>query len=470
MNVNCPFRLAVPEGQSTFTIMVPREFVQERQFYFTELTLAPDYYNTKSAQENMDTEEELDATTTHEMYITSLADQEKLFAEPYELKTMMTIPDYVKDVNNFFENHKPEGIKRSVFFYDWIDVRQADSGMDLDEYIQFCAKTFYNEPYDAAKHYNALPRSVRDLTKSYPVNNYLFPTQYQNPTLMKNLRWRLWLGPNTLNEYSTDVQLKAMGFSEQQIGKRKVRRQFSFENITTSYDMVEAETHANDSFPSAKATIKLKPRDETFVSNDITFTTTVRDALKNTKIETAVKNALALVVENSNCNITFAYKADKKTFNFTFPDNANLILSLCVSAELASMLGYDGKDKITKEDVPNPRPDSIDIKEAGELSRTLAFDTGLVIVEVDNIASNTTSGISNQFMAALYPNESGILSLSTSCYTPPTIKIPTFMTGSSMVPVKFRLSRFIQDYVLVPLIWKTGAFVNGVFCGSSHKV
>ena len=136
-----------------------------------------------------------------------------------------------------------------------------------------------------------------------------------------------------------------------------------------------------------------------------------------------------------------------------------------MTIDLATLLGYDAKDKIAQDDVPNPRPDTIDVKEAGELSRTLAFDTGLVIVEVENIASNTTSGINNQFMASLYPNESGILTLSSTCYSPPTIKIPSFMTGSSVVPVTFRLSRFIQDHVLTPLVWKTGAFVNGELRG-----
>ena len=464
MNVHCPFRLAVPEGTSTFTLMIPREFVQERQFYFADLSLAPNYYNTKSAQDNMDTDQELDSTTMHQMYITSLSDQQKLFADVYELKQMMTIPNYVKEVNAFFENHKPEGIKHSIIFYDWIDTAQAESGMDLDEYIQQFAPMLYDEKYDPTKHYNALPISVRELTKSYPVNNYLYPTK-KDPELVKRLRWRLWSGPNTWNEYSTDVQLKAMGFSEEQIGNRGVRRKFIFDNIYVRYDMMQAESYASESFPSASAKVKVQVRDETFVSDPITFTTTVRDSLDNKKIEAAVKNALAITCQISNYNLTFTYKEDTKTFKFGFPNNANLKLTLNVNIDLATLLGYDAKDKIAQDDVPNPRPDTIDVKEAGELSRTLAFDTGLVIVEVENIASNTTSGINNQFMASLYPNESGILTLSSTCYSPPTIKIPSFMTGSSMVPVTFRLSRFIQDHVLTPLVWKTGAFVNGELRG-----
>ena len=68
MNVHCPFRLAVPEGTSTFTLMIPREFVQERQFYFADLSLAPNYYNTKSAQDNMDTDQD-NASNVHHVPI-----------------------------------------------------------------------------------------------------------------------------------------------------------------------------------------------------------------------------------------------------------------------------------------------------------------------------------------------------------------------------------------------------------------
>ena len=466
MNVHVPFRLAVPEGKSTFTIMLPREFVHDRQFYFADLSLAPDYYNTKSAQDGMDTDQELDSIITHQMYITSLSDKDNLFPDIYELKQIMSIPNYVKEVNAFFENHKPEGIKHSVIFYDWIDTAQAESGMNLDEYIQASAPVFYGEAYNPAKHYNTLPLSIRELTKSYPINNYLYPTS-NDVMVIERTRWRMWLGANTSTAFSTDVQLKAMGFSEGQIGKRKTqKRQFIFDNLNLGYDMLQAETNPGDGFPSAKATIRVQTQNETFVSDPITFTTTVRDLLNNTKIEAKVKNALAIVCENSNYNITFIYKEDTKTFNFIFPENLHLKLTLNVSIELASMLGYYTKDKINKADVPNPRPDTIDVKEAGELSRTLAFDTGLVIVEVENIASNTTSGINNQFMASLYPNESGILTLSSTCYNPPTIKIPSFMTGSSIVPLTFRLSRFIQDYTLTPLVWKTGAFVNGELRGT----
>ena len=114
-DVFCPFRLEVPEGHSTFTVIVPRDFAQNRQFNFADLCLAPDYYNTKSAQEGMDTDQELDATTNHEIYVMAQISK-NLFPQKFELKTIMPVPNFVKEINHFFENTKPEGINSSVFF------------------------------------------------------------------------------------------------------------------------------------------------------------------------------------------------------------------------------------------------------------------------------------------------------------------------------------------------------------------
>jgi hypothetical protein len=206
------------------------------------------------------------------------------------------------------------------------------------------------------------------------------------------------------------------------------------------------------------------------LSNVVTFSTTLADSLKNVKVENKVKAALDSIYQESNgVEIALNYNATTKKFVFTFPINDNLVVTVGVSAELASMLGYDPVTiEITKNSEPRAHPDTIDVKEAGELSRTLAFDTGIVIVEIDNISSNTTFGLENKFMASLYPNESGILTMSplaSSSPNRPTVSIPTFMTGSSLVPLQFQLLRYINDNTLVPLIWKTGAFVNGVLRG-----
>ena len=214
------------------------------------------------------------------------------------------------------------------------------------------------------------------------------------------------------------------------------------------------------------------------ISDVLTFTTTLGDSMKNTKIEAKMSAALDSVSNQSNVDIRFSYEVATKMFKFIFPANDNIDLTLGVSPELASLLGYDPVTvEINSKSKSNPRPDTIDVKEAGELSRTLAFDTGLVIVEIDNISSNTTFGLDNQYMASLYPNQSGILTMSSSAASDnsssskrPTISIPSFMTGSSLVPLQFQLLRFINDNTLVPLIWKTGAFVNGVLCGKHQQL
>ena len=244
--------------------------------------------------------------------------------------------------------------------------------------------------------------------------------------------------------------------------------------------MIQAQFESILDFTSPRCIITLTPIEDTVISDVLTFTTTLGDSMKNTKIEAKMSAALDSVSNQSNVDIRFSYEVATKMFKFIFPANDNIDLTLGVSPELASLLGYDPVTvEINSKSQSNPRPDTIDVKEAGELSRTLAFDTGLVIVEIDNISSNTTFGLDNQYMASLYPNQSGILTMSSSASDNsssssssnkrPTISIPSFMTGSSLVPLQFQLLRFINDNTLVPLIWKTGAFVNGVLCGKQQQ-
>ena len=239
-DVHCPFRLSVPEGMSKFTVMVPREYIQERQFYFADLCLSPDYYNIKSAQEGMDTDQELEATIKHDMYIKAVVNKENLYPDKFELARAGTVVGFLNDVNNFFENHKPIGIKRSAFFFDWIDIAQEESGISVDDFIQAAAIIYYGEQYNPTKHYNALPISLRSLTKFYPaLNNYLFPTE-RSATMWTRLRRRMWIAPNTRVYFSTNAQLQACGFSDEQIGPRQgTKRQFVFENLTKEYVMMQ---------------------------------------------------------------------------------------------------------------------------------------------------------------------------------------------------------------------------------------
>ena len=466
-DVHCPFRLHVPEGLSSFTVMVPREFIHERRFYFADLSLAPDYYNLKSAQDDLDTEEELQAETQHELYVSARLDADTFYPLKYDMGRLTNVVAFVKEVNTFFETSKPKGVKRSVFFFDWNSLQQEESGETIDEFVQTMSTSFYGGPYDPAKFYNALPPSVRSLSSALGanINNNVYPTQ-RSATVVSNLRWRMWIAPFTKVTVSSDSQLLAMGFTEAQIGQRRTKKQFVFENNTNEYQCTQALNPPADTFVGTRCGIALYPLNTEYVSPVVSFATTARDEQKNVSIEEKLQAAVKEASDESNLDFNVAYDDSNKTFKFAFPDNDTFEMTIHVSVELAAMTGYGFVTDITRHSKSNPRPDNIDIKDASEKSRTLAFDTGLVIVEVDNVSSNTTSGLENKFMAALYPNESGILTLSSACHPPATTNVPWFLTGGSTVPVKFRFLRFVQNYKLVPLVWKTGAYVNGVLRGS----
>jgi hypothetical protein len=79
------------------------------------------------------------------------------------------------------------------------------------------APVYYGKAYDPAKHFNALPRLARNV---FFVNNYLIPTEMTEEVL-KNLRLRINIAPNSVGNFSTDSYLLSLGFDSSQYGKRK---------------------------------------------------------------------------------------------------------------------------------------------------------------------------------------------------------------------------------------------------------
>jgi hypothetical protein len=80
----------------------------------------------------------------------------------------------------------------------------------------------------------------------------------------------------------------------------------------------------------------------------------------------------------------------------------------------------------------------------------------------------SNDGIFEQFMCSLYPTATGAYELSPleNCFTPIAMELPQFHnSANALVPVTFKLSRFLDDGRLVDLDWKNGSFVSGLLRG-----
>ena len=470
-DVKCPFRVRVPAGESTFTVPVPQSYC-DRSFYFSKLTLSPDYFNQQAANFNQDLDEELDSTVDDfSLYMTIGFNVDKLYDKRYDQdqkeNTPRTIGALIKDINNYFEVNKPTGMIRSPFFLDWTDIDLQDSVDSVESVVKATGDIYYDEAYDEAKHGNVLPPSVADLPG---VNNTLFPSGLtaNDPTRDK-IRIRMHCAPQTKATFSTNSQLRNMGFTEEDIGRRVARRPIVVKNPDEEYAVLQASQPPDLAYswiPASLTKLSVLPLSETWVSPEVDFTKLRRkDERINTSLAIYIKKAVDMVAAWSNWNFSFFYNSDS-TFQFGFPNNVNARATMHMTPSLAMRMGYGLNRQITSSSVPQPVPEMRDIKESERMSLALVYDTGLVVVSLSKSSSNTTSNIDNQFMASLEPEPPGVLKMAYNCESTSLVQVPFHKTGScASAFVTFDLSRFNEAGIPIPFAWKTGAYVNGTFTG-----
>jgi hypothetical protein len=204
----------------------------------------------------------------------------------------MTV-DLVKQINTYFESNKPTGIVTTPVFFDWVDLR-FDSVTDksFDEYYQRMAQVYYDESFDPAKHFNALPRSAR---KVFGVNNYLLPTLLIGEVL-ENVRLRINIAPNSFASFSTDTHLLSMGFDSSQYGNIKYKNDnfkienkgfANFWNITGKQKMLPELIVTPNKFK-----MFMEVFEENFISKDYSLQITKKDSIKNERFKTELKKSI----------------------------------------------------------------------------------------------------------------------------------------------------------------------------------
>ena len=59
--VSTHFRIPIEIGQSTFTVRVPRHYMDgRRKFYFSQLNLVPDYFSQEATKQELDADPDID--------------------------------------------------------------------------------------------------------------------------------------------------------------------------------------------------------------------------------------------------------------------------------------------------------------------------------------------------------------------------------------------------------------------------
>ena len=243
LDINIPFQLFLPSGESSFVVSVPRRYdtvgqgemltiPKRRTFHFSQLCLTPAYYSQNAAQLDLDSKGELD-TPVHFTIRANFTANPSLYRKnglPTEEELRWEhgsgqLNDNIKSFNLFFETtSKPPGIKSAPCFIDWIDIRW-DLPAD-DEYFQvpidFAELVIGNE-FDYYINRDDDPSDTLEESARgvWNANNYAFPTTaILDEARLQNFKLRLHIAPNTSITFSSNLLLMLLGFSERQVGAR----------------------------------------------------------------------------------------------------------------------------------------------------------------------------------------------------------------------------------------------------------
>ena len=463
------FKRRLGAQQSQFTVNVPAIF-NDRKFFFSSLVLLPDFYSLEALYEGLDDPDVFNTLLEYDLQLkVNFLDTPELYPDEYTIPVAVTTTDLLaKSINNFFEAHKPTMASRLGAFLDWTDVRFNSNIETWDVWMEREALSYYNTALDPAIHFNALPTTARTVVGA---NNYLFPTHLSDVD-KSNIRFRIFFAPNVSILFSTHTQLECLGFSSNQIGERNARKKYVWRNESNAnYETITAEyefTVPIQRTPVFKMSLEIL--NKTHLSESITVSIKKGESIENKNYLQMMKTALDLFSYDSNLQIGLAYNPTDKVFTFTFPEDRSIATAtLLLPSELALRLGFN---LITEINIYNkkgePVPDTIEVKQTEAKARALGYDTGVVIISDANKASNTSAGISEQFMCSLYPTPTGTfeITLLENCFKPPATSLPNFYDmQNNTIPATFTLSRYLDDGSLTRLDWKNTAFISGLLRG-----
>ena len=483
-DVNTHFRVPIASGESTFTIEIPQSYLQDsrRRFHFNELHLTPDYYSLEAEAMEIDADPEIERTSEWDVKVKiSYSEPKTVYGSGYEHSPSMTnTADLLAKLNAHFESKKPDFAHTTPFFIDWIDTALHEDNL-IDDYVPLMADLYYGEEYDPVQHSDALPLSVRNLEG---VNNFLPPVGGTMPVDVNyedRIRLRFWMAPYTkavfsnIHVFSTDL-----AFPLESLGT-KTNNQMHVTNDKPHWlKVVGGEGAPKQELSKVPFRLTLQASSSPIVSRIKHISMSQRHWLNNTKLAEILVEAFKQ--SSRECNVIFSitYDTQEKTFKVSFPEGGQtMAVNIFCEPEFAQRLGFGYQSYIGLGMKASPQKDRYNTEDAKKRAVAVVFDTGPLIVALDSVASNTTSGSLYQTMAALYPDSAGTLSMPrpvcqcsvSSAASAGAAQISVnARAGASKFPVAFRLLRIYDDQSVADFSWKSNAYIYGVLQGTCPRV
>lgn len=461
------FTKYIEPGNTTFTIDNPnnvRDGIQ-RAFSFAYLDLLPDFVSEVADEENLDDKAVNPVVISYANRFVAVYTPE--FLRPPEDKVMMKkfavgkfkIAEVIKSLNHTFDDTKPLGLINCPGVFDWMHPNLRpfqNKAKELKAQVELIYDSLYDDEEEnitPETHMGYLPKSVKDRA----FVDAKLPT---HPDIMQEVRVRLTLMPNTKITFSNAQIQIAMGFSEEQIGKRGTYKQFHIYNRSKR----ETKTIVAAMPPKLEAEL-LNP-----TSVAMSFLSTGNVALFELKSSYAKERHPETIVQEleDNCKefteitgypISCRFTENRK-LEFTFPNTDLVEYSVLLHDRIAALFNFKDRTVTKNNYISN---ESIGARgynaERGlTLATVQVHDTGPLTITLLNMPSITTRGRSCQLMALLRP--SGYMESMEKDFKP----VASFPNNKQQLT--FRIDRNSDQNNIIGLSWPVGCFVYGCVVGT----
>lgn len=450
--VNIPFSIRLESGESEFEIKVDKKFIDNpnRLFGFSTVTLTPDYYSRQAFQLDLDSEEELKATVKNDFYIEVEYDQNALDKNPY---TSGAVPGHtlLKTINKHYEQFRLGGMYTPLIVFDWVHAGSFAPKVDKKKFYEDNLNLFYTELPEEESH--------TDVSEAFEpfvaLNKYSFPT---NETVLKDVRIRVTLAPNVTLAFSNNLLPFDMGFDESQLTLSK--QQYKIQNNSA----ISFRSVICFNAPSLKSTayttkIHTYPTKKYIVSNKGVLSTTKERERKPILLVNDFNTSITEVAKTMDFELTLLHDATEKKIKLAYPTADGIRLNLRVPTYISHRLGYPPVSLIKPDMSSSSYPEELEIANVEAIAKVLAYDTGMVVISLDQQASKQTYQFTNTVMAILESDDAGVMT------TKPGLEFSRVPVSYFNPNLQFVLSRFNENNEPMPLGWKVGAYIRGLLVG-----
>lgn len=454
--VNIPFSIRLDAGETEFKIEVEKKFLDNpnRKFGFSSVTLTPDYFSRQAFQLNLDSEGELKAVSNYDYYIeVEFAENNVLDQHPYGSASQVVFSSVLRTINKHFEQHKPEGFITPLIVFDWIHINALSSKVDKDAYYLSKLADLYVGEFDTNLVGTDISSTFDDFVK---LNKFPFPN---NEEALDEIIVRVTLAPNVTLAFSNDVLPKAMGFSNSQY-TQKSNKQFKFSNPSTnSYKTFYGENTANIENIAYSTKIHTYPASKYVVSGKGTLTTTKERERKPDLLVADYNKSINALAKTINLDLSLVHDIGEKKLKFVYPELTGMQINLRVPPYISHRLGFGHVNFIKPSMQSSSYPEEIEINSVEALSKILVYDTGMVVVSLNQQASKQTYQFTSTVMAIMESDNAGIMT------TKPGIEYSHVPISYFNPNLEFVLSKFNESNEPIPLGWKVAAYIRGVLVG-----